>query len=143
MLTANEIKIHELFEELVPPCGKADTVAGEIVRAISRLGYRWHNDGDMIGVGYGKETCNASARYLVKACDARVGDAVANMWGDGSRFHTYEKYEMLMQKLNEEVISYLEEHPELKQAINEEDMFDYYDKYEDVDDSDEDEDWWI
>lgn len=143
MLTADEKMINELFDELVPASGRADTVAGEIVRAVSRIGYRWWNDGDMIGVGYGKETCNAAARYLVKACDKRVGDAIADMWGDRSRFHTYsdEKYEMLMQKLNGEVLGYLEEHPELKQAANTEDMFDYYDRYEDADDTDEEDDW--
>lgn len=59
-------KIDALFEELVPASGKADTVAGEIIRAVCRIGYRWFNDGDMVGVGYGKETCNPAARYLAE-----------------------------------------------------------------------------
>lgn len=45
-LTATETRINELFEELVPPQGKADTVAGEIIRAVCRLHYRNWNDGD-------------------------------------------------------------------------------------------------
>lgn len=53
MITAEQ-KINALFAELVPASGKADTVAGEIVRAVSRIGYRNYNDGDHIGVGYGK-----------------------------------------------------------------------------------------
>ena len=48
---------HALFKELVPISGKADSLAGEIVRAISRIGYRFYNDGDQLGIGYGKETC--------------------------------------------------------------------------------------
>ena len=51
-------RVNTRFEELVPLEGKADTLAGEIVRAISRIGYRFYNDGDQVGVGYGKQTCN-------------------------------------------------------------------------------------
>ena len=74
MITAEQ-KINALFAELVPASGKADTVAGEIVRAVSRIGYRNYNDGDHIGVGYGKQTCNPAARYLIK----NGGDEVAVM----------------------------------------------------------------
>ena len=53
-------------KRLMPPSGKAETVAGEIIRAADRIHYRWWNDGDKINVGYGKETCNGTARYLEK-----------------------------------------------------------------------------
>ena len=56
--TVSTKKLSRMFDEHVPMSGKADTVGGEIVRAISRIGYRWWNDGDHIGVGYGNETCN-------------------------------------------------------------------------------------
>lgn len=65
-MTKAEKRIEDLFEELVPTSGKADTVAGEIIRAIARISYRNYNDGDHIGVGYGNETCNPPARYLMK-----------------------------------------------------------------------------
>lgn len=58
-------KMDELFDELVPSCGKAETEAGEIVRAFSRIAYRYFNDGDKLGIGYGNETCNAAGRYLL------------------------------------------------------------------------------
>lgn len=80
-MTLAEKKINALFEELVPSSGKADTVAGEIVRAISRIGYRNFNDGDHIDVGYGKETCNPAARYLIKKAGDEVADAIADLWG--------------------------------------------------------------
>lgn len=54
-MNTTEIRINALFEELVPSSGKADTVAGEIVRAVSRIGFRSSNDGDHIGVGYGED----------------------------------------------------------------------------------------
>lgn len=57
-MTKNEDRINKLFKELVPETGKADSLAGELVRAMSRIGYRFYNDGDQLGIGYGKETCN-------------------------------------------------------------------------------------
>ena len=42
----NETRLNKLFEELVPVTGKADSMAGELVRAVSWIGYRFFNDGD-------------------------------------------------------------------------------------------------
>lgn len=135
MMTTNETKIAELFDELVPMSGAAQTVAGEIVRAINRLCYRNWNDGDHLGVGYGRETCNPAGRFLAKKCDGRVSAMVTACWGvtsDGD-------YDTLLDILEGMVISYLEDHPELKTTPNTEDMWGYRDKNEDVDTYDEDE----
>lgn len=40
-MTKNHERINELFEELVPGSGKAESLAGELVRAMARIGYRW------------------------------------------------------------------------------------------------------
>ena len=45
-----------LFDKLVPGSGAAETVEGELMRAINRLVYRWYNDGDYFYKGYGAET---------------------------------------------------------------------------------------
>lgn len=45
-MTKNEERINKLFKELVPETGKADSLAGELVRAMSRIGYRFYNDGE-------------------------------------------------------------------------------------------------
>ena len=55
-MTKNEERINKLFEELVPVSGKAESLAGELIRAMSRIAYRFYNDGDQVGMGYGKET---------------------------------------------------------------------------------------
>lgn len=83
-MTAAENRIHALFEELVPASGKADTVAGEIIRAVSRIAYRNYNDGDHVGVGYGNETCNPAARYLGEVAGSHVQQAVLDMWECGT-----------------------------------------------------------
>mgnify|MGYP007047921629 CR=1 FL=1 len=44
MMTKNAERINKLFEELVPDMGKADCLAGELVRATARIGYRFFND---------------------------------------------------------------------------------------------------
>ena len=135
-MTATEKKLGELFEELVPPCGKAATVAGEIVRAMNRVSYRNWNDGDHIGVGYGRETCNPAARYLATKCDDEVASLISAIWG----IESDKAYDLILGQLEAAVIEYLAKHPELKTAENCEDMFDYRDSDEDVDTYDEDED---
>lgn len=139
-MTTAEKKINALFEELVPSSGKADTVAGEIVRAVCRIGYRWYNDGDMVGVGYGKETCNPAARYLAEKCRGKVERAISDMWG--LDYCPDDVYEERVQTLNRMVLEHLEQHPELKTTANEEDMWDWYDKDEDVDNGDEEDKEW-
>lgn len=129
-------KLCEMFEELVPMSGKADTEAGEIVRAVSRIGYRFTNDGDQLGIGYGRETCNPAGRYLGKKCNDAVAHQLTGMW---EIFDSY-TYERKLNGLYDLVLGYLEEHPELKQKENAEDFWDYRDPDEDVDDYEEEED---
>lgn len=135
-MKAVEEKINSLFDELVPGSGKADTVAGEIIRAISRIGYRNYNDGDHVGVGYGKETCNPAARYLMKNTNDEVADAIADLWG----VEPDNLYDGRLGNLEKKVLDYIERHPELKSTPNIIDMWDYYDETEDVDDYEDDED---
>lgn len=136
-----KVRINEKFERLVPATGKADTVAGEIVRAMCRIGYRWYNDGDMIGQGYGKETCNPAARFL----GAKVDDATAHLLWKLMYDYGFLPDDLYEEKLDEVltgVLGFLDEHPELETTPNAEDMFDYENPDEDVDDSEEEyEDW--
>ena len=135
-MKTTEKKLGELFEELVPASGKAPTVAGEIVRAINRISYRNWNDGDHIGVGYGRETCNPAARYLGAKCGEEVASLISASWG----IENDKAYDLILGQLEAEVVKYLERNPELKAAENREDMFDYRNADEDVDTYDEDED---
>ena len=59
-----ENKFCEIYDKIVPASGMADTVIGEIFRAVGRLGYRNWNDGDYFFEGYGCETCGSSATFL-------------------------------------------------------------------------------
>lgn len=132
-------KINGYFEELVPASGKADSLAGELVRAVCRIGYRFYNDGDQLGIGYGKETCNPAGRFLMNKGSERIGDTVAIMWGKWNE----EEYERRLDELVEAVIDHIDKHPELR-TTETEDMWDSRDPAEDVDDweEDEEEDIW-
>lgn len=128
-------RINTLFEELVPASGKADTVAGEIIRAISRIRYRNYNDGDHVGVGYGKETCNPAARYLMARAGENVEKLIAvKVWGEEDD----NCYNIALSELEDAVLEYLDQHPELKTTANSEDMWDYRDRNKNVDDYEED-----
>lgn len=135
-MTALEERLDALFDELVPMNGKADTVAGEIVRAINRIVYRNWNDGDHLGVGYGKETCNPAGRFLAAKCGRKVAEAVYTIWGVEWDDH----YDRGLEVLMADVVEFLDQHPELKTTPNTEDMWDYRDKDEDVDTSYDDDD---
>lgn len=57
-------ELKKYFEELVPRSGPAETIEGEMIRAISRVIYRYLNDGDVFFLGYGKETVLSSVKWL-------------------------------------------------------------------------------
>lgn len=130
-------RINELHQELVPLSGKAESLAGELVRATCRIGYRFMNDGDQIGIGYGKETCNAAARFLLEMLPREIGDIVADMWA----LYSEDKYEEKLYDLCHAVAEYVDSNPDLRQTETK-DMWDYFDKYEDVDDEEDEDDYY-
>jgi hypothetical protein len=54
-----------LFQELVPVNGAADTVEGEVLRAINKICYRSFNDGDYYFAGYGVTAAGPAHAYLL------------------------------------------------------------------------------
>ena len=136
-MTELENKINALFDELVPDSGAADTVAGEIIRAVTRIVYRNWNDGDHIGVGYGRETCNPAARYLMVKCGGDVKQAVRSLWGVARN----DMYDARLAVLEQAVIDYLEARPQLQTMANHDDMWEYRDDNEDVDRDYDEDDW--
>ena len=137
-MTKNENRINKLFEELVPTSGKADSLAGELVRATARIGYRFFNDGDMVNQGYGKETCNPAARFLIAKGNAEISSLTVALW----EIFSEDAYEKVLDTLEGAVADYVEQNPDLRNQPTE-DMWDFKDEEEDRDDSwDEEEDDW-
>lgn len=115
-------RIVELFEELVPACGKGDSVAAEIVRAASRVGYRWCNDGDHIGtIDYGAETCNAAARYIKAHGTPEISKMIDGLWDFAGLDSTYG---MMVDQMCQAVADYVDANPQLREDPTE-DMWDH------------------
>lgn len=138
---------NERFQELtdlhMKGVGKSDTVRGELIRAVNRIGYRYLNDGDFIGVGYGNETCNAAGRYIFKHGNKEMADILSSMWNgevnDSDTEMADSAYEILLSALVEETVKYADS-TDSKLDEETEDMFDYSDKFDMLYDVDE-EDW--
>lgn len=146
-----ENRLEKYFEDLhIPAEGKADTIAGEIVRALSKISYRFYNDGDRIGVGYGNVWCNAPARFLIEKLPSEQSKLVSHMWG----VVWYDDYEKELEKVTTAVLDWLDT-TDLSSKPNTEDMLDwqkpcdverYYEEdeeeyYEDDEWDDEDDDF--
>ena len=136
--------LEALFDEFVPPSGKADTVGGEIVRAINRIVYRWNNDGDQIGFDYGIETVNSSYEYLIE------NDIIIDKFDDycGKYYDGFDedKYEKFLDQLEKQVINTLHNRPELFDEANEDDSRSSYqysveEDTQNQDYEDDDDDW--
>ena len=131
-------EFNEWYDKYVPACGKCDTLAGEIIRAINRLVYRWYNDGDTVD-RYGGNVYNHN-----KACDDFLCERVAGyatLRGIGEW-----DFEAAVCKRLKFVYDYLKKNPKLFEVPNGEDCLDNapYDPWEDdddYDDFDEDVDW--
>lgn len=143
LMNLNSVKrINEYFGELVPSSGAANTVAGEIVRASARIGYRYLNDGDKINVGYGNETCNAPARYLSENCNGEIQTIVEKIMDDD--YWLDEDYELELKNLFDAIIEFLDNNPESFKTENNDDYLNYEipDDYNYWDEEDDDEEEW-
>lgn len=111
-LTSKQDQIwHNLWDKYVPASGTAETIGGEILRAMSRIIYRFYNDGDMVGVGYGNETCNSSDRYLKIV----VPNYISLDQFNGAQ---EAEYEMLMLKNHRTVFTFLQQNPHIFEVQN-------------------------
>lgn len=127
--------LDNLFKELVPMYGKAESLAGEIARAANQIVYRYLNDGDMVNVRYGKETCNPAARFLLAHGNGFIQSLTKNLWNA----LTEEIYQFILVSFATAVADYIAANPNLRD-IPADDMWDYKNPAEDVDNSWDDED---
>ena len=116
------------FENLVPRSGKAETVAGEIARAMMRVLYRDYNDGDKFFMGYGLETCGGSIVYLMDVIGEKFESKVDDILQDAYRFASDfpdALYTKSINELKDIVVEYLFDHEELFATENTEDSREY------------------
>jgi len=142
-----EKRLEKDWNRLMPSMGKANTAAGEIIRALNRILYRWYNDGDKINEGYGRETCNPAARYLMEKCPDGIGEKISRMWQEYMLDSEYEEalVDMADMLLNWIMTTDLDKVPNNEDMLDwrdpNEDRDDYDDEYDDEDDYDYDDDY--
>lgn len=118
--------IQEAFELLVPSEGKAETVAGEMVRAMMRVLYRDYNDGDKFMAGYGLQTCGSSMCYLVEMMPDAWADYAQRAVDEADKYMDDDAaYTQLITDLSDSLVEYLCKHPELFYTLNDEDSRDH------------------
>lgn len=116
-------RIDKYFEVLVPPSGKCETVAGELLRAICKLRYRWWNDGDYFYEGYGIETCSKAAAFIDQNGTREMGLLLERMMDIPTDEYNEHKYEKALDKLTEMILDYLD----TEDGIFSEETIDMYD----------------
>lgn len=132
-------KLDILFNKLVPNSGHAKTLHGELVRAASRIGHRWYNDGDKFFEGYGTETAGPCMSFLIECnkIDPNIKNQIREAAKKAEYNHTDSAYEQFLEKLFNIIIKYIES---TEDTPNSEDMFDYkslwYDDPNDYEDDD-------
>ena len=114
-------KLDVLFNKLVPNYGAAQSVAGEMVRAMMRILYRDYNDGDVFYEGYGLETCGSSAEFLMDS-EADLADDFKAIAEDQL---TDEAYTEAITAISNKLVEFIVNNPYLMIEDNNIDSRDY------------------
>lgn len=96
-------ELSKLFDKLVPATGVASTNAGEVVRAVNRVIYRYYNDGDKFFEGYGIQTCGPSVLWLREV----AGGKVRNVAKESTEGMSDEEYESWLADLGNAAVEYI------------------------------------
>ena len=121
-----KVTFESLFDKLVPSEGMCETLAGELIRAVNKIEYRWFNDGDKFNEGYGIETCGQPAYLLMNfetedVDEAPFWDLMYEMAESSTNDDVYEKN---IERLKELVVDFIMSHQELLATENKVDMYD-------------------
>ena len=103
------------YQRLVPQSGNCNTLRGEILRAASKIDYRLYNDGDKVGSGYGHQTCDPAARFLIKKLDGNPKFGFTKTFQnllDGTYGLSRERYTKLVERMVNRIDRYMSSIPE-------------------------------
>ena len=138
-------KFDELSDRYLPDMGEGETKATQIVTAVSKLVYKWYNDGDVFdNTHYLDGWCNDLSTYAnwLAKCTSKAGailDKIANCLSNGD-------YEELLKELadsllEEEYLSQQNEFEKVDSIYKCDGKFKFEEYNEEDDDWDEEDDW--
>ena len=127
-----EKRNEELFSKLIPTSGKANTIEGEMLRAINKIFYRFWNDGDVFYEGYGCETVGSAHSFLINCPE--INSILQNKIDKIFDYECYDAkndkaYEAGLEAILTLIIDYIEGLESYTETHV--DMFDYEAEYED------------
>ena len=136
-----EARNEPLFGKLVPGQGTAETLEGEMLRAVNRLVYRYYNDGDKYNEGYGTETAGPAHSFLVNAVHPLRAKMDSIM---GEEKLSDNEYENMLKMVLGLILDYIESKEGEYTKNTQGDIFDYPSEFEDEDDyyDDEEDDYY-
>lgn len=102
-------------ERFMPWSGHANTLGGEIIRAMNRICYRFYNDGDTVRFYYGSD------ENLLWACDEFLEEHCPVYKPMRDIYNTDRKYEDALAENMNNVAVYLMEHEDTFTTPNDED----------------------
>lgn len=118
-----DYQFEHLFDILVPSSGKCESLAGELIRAVNKIEYRFFNDGDRWFEDYGIETAGPAAMFVINfehQDEIPFWDFMIN-WAESNAEDS--EYEARISQIKQAVSEYIEEHPEIL-AMETKDMYD-------------------
>ena len=105
----------ELWERLVPSQGNAVTKAGELLRAVSRIYYRWYNDCDRIQPVLSESVAVSAIKafkYLYQFLDLGSGFSTRKLMEDIVFADTEEEYELALERAVDAIIEWAVNQPD-------------------------------
>ena len=118
---------NQMMDDLVPVSGKCDTLAGELVRSASRLGYDFYNN------GMGNNT--SGALNFLKHHSA-IDDDVYDTIYEYTRGRIYngnyngDVFHYAIERMIDQTMAMIVNNPVLLTIENKEDMFDYEEEFQ-------------
>ncbi len=103
------------YQRLVPQVGNCNTLRGEVIRAANKIDYRLYNDGDKVGSGYGHQTCDPAARFLIKKLGGNPKFGFTKTFQnllDGNYGLSKERYAKLVERMVDRIDRYMTSIPE-------------------------------
>lgn len=126
---------YDRLVELMPPSGKSDTVAGELIRATSRIGYQFYNNGMGNNV--------SGALNFLRNHGAIDPDTYATIY-EYSRGRIYngryngDALQVAVERTTDMTVEFILRNPVLLTMVNTEDIFDFEEEDEPYEDDDYD-----
>ena len=139
----NGERFQRIMDQYLPDTGEGETMASQIVTAVTKLVYKWYNDGDVYDNTYSLSgwwnDLSTYANWLYNYMDEETGDILCGI----EDCHNDSDYEDLLRKLadhllDEEDLEKEAQFPADGSIYNEHDGPFYFEEQEE----DEEEEWW-